>query len=228
MSSKVAATAAKRAGFTTIRRLALCATALAALAVPAAQAAAATVVGATRITVRSALPDYLQVAELLAFDCADVNVALASNGGTASALSQFFDPAPQGGPAEAIDGVYPANYDYAFDPAIPGVYHSGGAGPNEYLTVAFAAPTTLAKIQIYGRGECCATRDLYNVTIYGAGDAVLFSGQLDARLTGNDSLTFDAPTGGVPEPSAWALMILGFGGAGAALRGRRQRAPACA
>lgn len=29
------------------------------------------------------------------------------------------------------------------------------------------------------------------------------------------------PVGGVPEPAAWALMILGFGGAGAALRRRR-------
>lgn len=29
---------------------------------------------------------------------------------------------------------------------------------------------------------------------------------------------------GVPEPTAWALMILGFGFAGATLRGRRQRA----
>lgn len=27
----------------------------------------------------------------------------------------------------------------------------------------------------------------------------------------------------VPEPSAWALMLLGFGGAGAAIRSRRQR-----
>lgn len=31
---------------------------------------------------------------------------------------------------------------------------------------------------------------------------------------------------GVPEPTAWALMILGFGGAGAALRGQRRRAVA--
>lgn len=30
-------------------------------------------------------------------------------------------------------------------------------------------------------------------------------------------------TGGVPEPGTWALMILGFGGAGAALRARRLR-----
>jgi hypothetical protein len=30
-------------------------------------------------------------------------------------------------------------------------------------------------------------------------------------------------TGGVPEPGTWALMILGFGGAGASLRIKRRR-----
>ena len=30
-------------------------------------------------------------------------------------------------------------------------------------------------------------------------------------------------TGGVPEPAAWALMLVGFGGLGAALRHRRRR-----
>lgn len=204
-----------------IRSLALGALALAAVAAPTS---AATVVGATHVTVKSAVGDFLQVGELLAFDFADENVALASNGGVATALSQYFNTAPQGGPDEAIDGAYPANYDYAFDPAIPGVYHSGGSGANEHLTVTFAAPATLAKLQIYGRGECCQTRDLYNVTIYGAGNAVLFSGQLDARTAGNASVTFDAPTGGVPEPSGWALMIAGFGGAGAMVR-RRRMAP---
>ena len=192
---------------------------VAALGATFAPASAATVVGATRITVQSAFPDYLQVGELLAFDFADVNVALASNGGSATALSQY--PAAEGGgPEEAIDGAFPAAYDYAFDPLVPGVYHSAGAGAAEYLTVAFAVPTTLARIQIYGRKDCCATRDFYNVTVYGAGDAVLFSGQLDARTTGSDSLMFDAPTTGVPEPANWALMILGFGAAGAMIRRR--------
>jgi len=36
----------------------------------------------------------------------------------------------------------------------------------------------------------------------------------------------DAPVSAAPEPSAWALMILGFGAAGAMLRNRRRRAPA--
>lgn len=34
----------------------------------------------------------------------------------------------------------------------------------------------------------------------------------------------DVATGAVPEPATWALMILGFGGAGAQLRSRRRQA----
>ncbi|HXA38977.1 MAG TPA: PEPxxWA-CTERM sorting domain-containing protein [Phenylobacterium sp.] len=68
------------------------------------------------------------------------------------------------------------------------------------------------------------------------------NGNSNGRLT----LTFDKPVtsvvlssdtnafeisdiaGGVPEPASWALMILGFGGAGALARGRRRRQPAVA
>jgi len=38
-----------------------------------------------------------------------------------------------------------------------------------------------------------------------------------------NSFEFDKLAGGVPEPASWALMILGFGGAGAVLRGQRRR-----
>jgi hypothetical protein len=36
------------------------------------------------------------------------------------------------------------------------------------------------------------------------------------------------PPIGTPEPGVWALMLLGFGGVGAALRGRRSGAAATA
>jgi hypothetical protein len=56
-----------------------------------------------------------------------------------------------------------------------------------------------------------------------------YSGLVDeVRLSGNtgnwvmDDLTYS--TGVVPEPGTWALMILGFGAAGAALRSRRRSA----
>lgn len=56
-------------------------------------------------------------------------------------------------------------------------------------------------------------------TIYSAPETV-YRNYASFRFT---SLTYSAapPTGGVPEPSAWALMIAGFGLAGATLRRRR-------
>ena len=43
---------------------------------------------------------------------------------------------------------------------------------------------------------------------------------LSLNLNSTD-VVITPPTGGVPEPAGWALMILGFGAAGAALRARR-------
>jgi hypothetical protein len=55
----------------------------------------------------------------------------------------------------------------------------------------------------------------------------------EVRLYGNsgnwvmDDLTYTTGvTAGVPEPASWAMMILGFGAAGALLRRRRGLVPA--
>jgi hypothetical protein len=45
--------------------------------------------------------------------------------------------------------------------------------------------------------------------------------QFGATLSNARLFSTETFTGGVPEPATWALMILGFGGAGAALRRRR-------
>ena len=56
-------------------------------------------------------------------------------------------------------------------------------------------------------------------TSTGTFDTVLFGGSQQGRLVVTD---IGAATGAVPEPAGWALMILGFGGVGAAVRHRRR------
>lgn len=181
----------------------------------ASQASATTVVGATSIVITNALPDYLQIAEVIANDFSSVDVALASNGATASASSVFTVAVP----GHAIDGSFPSDY--------PDYYGSATPDAGEFLRIDFAAPATLASLTIWGRDGCCSGRDLFNYQIFNADNQLLASGQLDARLgdrSDNDFATvqFDAPHGGgAPEPAGWALMITGFGLAGGLLRRRR-------
>ncbi len=183
----------------------------------AAPAGAATVVGATLITITNALPDWLQVAEVQAVTFASVNVAAAANGGTASGSPEYQNNG-FATPGKAIDGVTGGNYYSDF------ISHSGTPNAGQYLTVNFSAPATLASLTIFGRTDGAGARDLYNVTIFGASNTVLYSGQYDARNGAHPTLSFDAPAPGVPEPQSWALMIAGFGLVGAAMRRRQAQA----
>lgn len=63
-----------------------------------------------------------------------------------------------------------------------------------------------------------------------AGDVLAFrltptAGETFGSLAGiSETVDFTAMVPGVPEPTTWALMLLGFGGLGAALRARRRAA----
>lgn len=176
----------------------------------ASQAGAVSVVGATKVRVTSAIPSYIQVSELEAYEFGTLaNVAAAANGGTASA-SSVYDAGFEA--AKAIDGDN-----------LSTLFISAGFEAGEYLDIFFSHATTLTQLSIYGRSGCCTDRDIFNVQVFNRTGDVLYSGQLDARATRSATVQFDDPpvTGGVPEPATWALMVLGFGAAGALLRGRR-------
>ena len=100
---------------------------------------AATAIGAETIQITSDYPpeSYIQIAELVAFNkSGSTNVALASNGATASAPDtwQDFHGGPSTAAANAIDGNTDGNYNDGT------IFHSGTAGGYEYLDVTLASP----------------------------------------------------------------------------------------
>ena len=181
----------------------------------AGAASAATVVGAHSVHVTSANNTWIQISELQAFDFSNVNVALAANGGVATAPNLYH---PLSVPANANDGVFPQ--------AFPFIYHSGTGGSTDFLNITFAGAHTLASLTIYGEGDpaCCSFRDIFNIDIRDAAGKSLYAGTLDAfNASHSASVSFTRPPGGaVPEPASWAMMILGFGLAGATIRSRRR------
>ncbi len=181
------------------------ATVAAAMALGVASAPAQAGVFITTIKIKTTQATWLQVAEVEAFSGA-TNVALAANGGFASATSTY-DP--------ALSQAFHANDgstvgDYHGD----GIYHGADAGGGDVLTITFAG-ANISSFTIFGRTDCCNSRDTYSYELFDDpnGPAVA-SGFLNAQS--------GFATAALPEPSTWALMLMGFGMVGYGLR-RRQK-----
>ena len=98
---------------------------------------------------------------------------------------------------------------------------SAGSNDGEIILSAFNGATLVAT----SSGSFGALAEWMSLSIAGVTfDSVTWSGSgTDFHPYGVDNVVFGAAQGGVPEPAAWALMLVGFGGLGVALR--RRRAP---
>jgi hypothetical protein len=70
-------------------------------------------------------------------------------------------------------------------------------------------------------GEAFSAHDL---VVHGLNSGGAYTLTFTGQATSDETSFIDnvSGVGGVPEPAAWALMILGFGGVGAVLRGQRR------
>ena len=161
--------------------------------------ASAGLVGVKSIEVRSAIPTWLQVSEVVATQTGTgTDLATTAMGATGSALSVGFG----GLVSNAIDGFGPASH--------PAEYHSGGTSAAEFLLITLATPSELDSITLLGRVDCCSTRDIYDLTVFDMAGGVLYSAMgLDA--TGpSHSVTATLSASSVPAPPTAALLIAGL------------------
>ena len=127
-----------------------------------------------------------------------------------------------------FDGFGSGAVTITFATAITSIQHleaqANAFGAYTATLTAFAGATNLGSVSYNGVNNLGPEGTIPYLDFFGAGITSIVIG------TTNDSQGFalggtgglnNPPPGGVPEPAAWALMISGFGMAGAALRRRR-------
>lgn len=124
-------------------------------------------------------------------------------------------------------GAATMNYAAGFDTGFSFFYSANGAGFVNVYDGLNGTGNLLATLDLASQfdvgcdgdptGQYC-NWDAVGVTFDGVARSVDFGGS--ANFIGFDDVTFGAATPGVPEASTWAMMLLGLGFAGAALRMR--------
>lgn len=171
--------------------------------------AQAGLIGVKSIEVKNAINQWLQVAEVNAFNVGNVDVASSGNA-IASAPDTWSGFST---PGKAIDGVTAGNY------SLGQIFHEGQDFSHDTLTIVFNDVQELISFSIFGRTDCCSERDIYDIAFLdAAGDTLFFIDNLRATAAQNNMASVELPNTNIPEPASLALLALGLVGLAAVRR----------
>ena len=154
-------------------------------------------------------------------------VGIVGTAGTEFSISQLSFNSVSSDPGNALGFGYAAG-SYSYSPDYVGVIYGQNGAPNTYVT---SGPSTQLVNAIFGRGSgdsyaaYCPTMGACDTA---AQQAAIAAAAIGPSYTFTGTYTIDDFSGSgtfnvaaVPEPSTWAMMILGF--IGIACYGHRQR-----
>ncbi len=162
--------------------------------------ASAGLIGVNYLEITNESNTWLQVAEVVATNMSNNDIALSSEGAIATAPTPY---SLISGPENAIDGITFGVYSQGQ------IFHSGNQHSRDTLTITFASIQELNSIQVFGRTDCCQTRDLFRITFFGEQQNELYSTIIDSRVNGVDPIV-TLPNTKVPEPSTLVIFALGI------------------
>lgn len=173
------------------------------VAIFASNFANAALINVSEIRISSAVNNWLQVSEFVAWsNFTNSDLALVSAGATVTATDFYLGNRScnltTSNASCAIDGVSFVDY--------PNIFHGNDVGGfNTILTIMLAAPSTLDWIEIFGRNGCCTTRDVYDISFFDSAGNMLVS------LSNVVGSSIQVPNRvEVSEPSVLALLGLGL------------------
>ncbi|HXA38796.1 MAG TPA: FxDxF family PEP-CTERM protein [Phenylobacterium sp.] len=159
---------------------------------------------------------------------AAVLLAAAATHASAAQSISFAATAPDGsftgmfGNTAIAGGAFTDTFNFSMPTGVAGITISSNFTTDQMNNIDFTSVTFDGQALNVGSTGQVEFRSLVGVPVTSGPQQVVVSGTSGGNGSYAGTLSFALPTAAVPEPASWALMMLGFGGAGGLMRSRRR------